>query len=144
MSLIHRCLQLLMTAALLALPALTIAMDASDPLSDTQGRDPLGRDTPRGTVEGFLRALDVGDDARASEYLDLRNLPSRITQSPPEQLARGLSIVLERGAWIDLEMLSESPEGLAATMELARALVLCCFFDISDFSILTFPWREAL
>ncbi len=88
--------------------------------SDTDGaaeieldvdRDPLSRDTPRGTVEGFLKSIDENEPTRAAEYLDLRNLPSRITEYTPEQLAAGLSIVLERGVWFDLEQLSQSEEG---------------------------------
>ncbi len=73
--------------------------------------DPLGRSTPRGTVVGFLTAMDANDHLKAAEYLDLRNLPAEITQYTPEQLAEGLSIVLERAVWIDLEQLSTSTEG---------------------------------
>ena len=76
-----------------------------------EGLEPLGRMTPRSTVEGFLRAIDEDDPAKAAEYLDLRNLPPQITQYTPEQLARGLAIVLERGVWFDLEQLSQSEEG---------------------------------
>jgi len=83
------------------------------PVIELEGRDPLGRDTPRGAVEGYLRALDAGNDQRASEFLDLRNLPPEITQYTPEQLARGLSIVLERSTWIDLELLSNNPDGFS-------------------------------
>jgi len=75
--------------------------------------DPLGRTTPRGTVEGFLRAIDEDSPVKAADYLDLRNLPSRITQYAPEQLATGLAIVLERGVWFDLELLSRNAEGHA-------------------------------
>ena len=110
----YRQLVLLASLVLFLVPGGALAMEASSADGVAEGgRDPLGRDTPRGAVEGYLRALDVGEDQRASEYLDLRNLPPRITQYTPEQLARGLSIVLERGAWIDLELLSNSPEGLA-------------------------------
>lgn len=77
------------------------------------GSDPLGRDTPRGAVEGFLRAIDEGNLVKAADYLDLRNLPSEITQYTPEQLAAGLAIVLSRGAWFDLEQLSQNEEGQA-------------------------------
>jgi MscS family membrane protein len=101
----------------LTVPGWAFGMEGSageeTPEVDLEGRDPLGRDTPRGAVEGYLRALDAGDDQRASEYLDLRNLPAEIAQYTPEQLARGLSIVLERSTWIDLELLSNNPQGFA-------------------------------
>ena len=102
--------------ALMLLPVATLAMESETDAARVENeveRDPLGRDTPRGAVEGYLQALDAGEDERASQYLDLRNLPSQITEYTPEQLARGLAIVLERGGWIDLEMLSDSPEGIA-------------------------------
>lgn len=96
-------------------PGTTLAMEAAAtgqfPEPHDAGGDQLGRETPRGAVEGFLRSIDENEDARAAEYLDLRNLPPQITQYTPEQLARGLAIVLERGVWFDLEQLSESEEG---------------------------------
>ena len=103
---------------LLLLPSVVLATEApgadepeaSEPADLVDG-DPLGRDTPRGAVEGFLRSIDEANAERAAEYLDLRNLPSQITQYTPEQLARGLAIVLERGVWFDLEQLSDSAEG---------------------------------
>ncbi len=112
-----RCLRaavVLVTLFVLPSGSFAMAADTGTPRADGAGpRDPLGRDTPRGAVEGYLRALDAGEDERASSYLDLRNLPPRINEYTPEQLARGLSIVLERGGWIDLEVLSDDPEGLA-------------------------------
>jgi MscS family membrane protein len=81
--------------------------------AEVDGGDPLGRDTPRGTVEGFLRAIDANEPERAAQYLDLRNLPARITQYSPEQLAAGLAVVLQRSTWIDLEELSDDPDGEA-------------------------------
>lgn len=75
--------------------------------------DLLGRDTPRGAVEGFLRAVDESDLVRAAQFLDMRNLPPEITEYTPEQLANGLAIVLQRSTWIDLEQLSSDEEGEA-------------------------------
>ena len=87
--------------------------------------DPLGRDTPRGAMVGFLRAIDENDDALASRYLDLRNLPADIRAYTPEQLARGLSIVLQRGGWVDIESLSANEEGhLADDLPSYRDLVM--------------------
>jgi MscS family membrane protein len=71
--------------------------------------DPLGRGVPRSSVRGFLAAAKSRDYARASEYLDLRNLPEEAT--PAHELARQLKIVFDRVLWIDLELLSTNPEG---------------------------------
>jgi MscS family membrane protein len=48
---------------------------------------------------------------QAAEYLDLRNLPADLTPADGAQLARQLKIVLDRVLWIDLDLLSTSPEG---------------------------------
>jgi MscS family membrane protein len=76
--------------------------------------DPLGRDTPRGALRGFLEAVDEGDLERAAEYLDLRNLPKRVRDHPGPELAAGFSLVLERALWVDLDDLSDHPDGAAA------------------------------
>ncbi len=86
-----------------------IAEEAQE--EELRGGDPLGRSTPRGTVRQYLRAVDNNDWEEASEYLDLRNLPSRLDEYTPEQLARGLAIVLQRSTWIDLEDLSTDKAG---------------------------------
>ena len=73
--------------------------------------DPLGRGVPRSSVRGFLAAAKSRDYARASEYLDLRNLPEEATPAQGYELARQLKIVFDRVLWIDLELLSTNPEG---------------------------------
>jgi MscS family membrane protein len=73
--------------------------------------DPLGRGVPRSTVRGFFSVTKKRDYAQAAEYLDLRNLPAGITQADGPELARQLKIVLDRVLWIDLDLLSTSPDG---------------------------------
>ena len=73
--------------------------------------DPLGRGTPRSSVRGFLSSAKDRNYAQAAEYLDLRNLPSGLTESRGPELARQLWIVLDRTLWIDQELLSTNPEG---------------------------------
>src|SRR6476620_1752826 len=73
--------------------------------------DPLGRGTPRSSVRGFLGAAKDRNYVQAAEYLDLRNLPSGLTESQGPELARQLRIVLDRTLWIDVELLSTNPEG---------------------------------
>jgi MscS family membrane protein len=68
--------------------------------------DALGRSTPFGTVMGFLVAAEKEDYQRASEYLQ-----SSQSKSKEEELVRLLSIVLNRGANINPDTLSRTPEG---------------------------------
>jgi MscS family membrane protein len=69
--------------------------------------DPLGRDTPRGTVLGFIKAANAGNMKRAAEYLDARRIP-RLA----EQRALELKVVMDRGVSAkDFDHLSEQPEG---------------------------------
>lgn len=73
--------------------------------------DPLGRGTPRSSVQGYVRAAGERNYARAAEFLDLRNLPPGLTESQGPELARQLKIVLDRTLWIDVETISADPEG---------------------------------
>jgi MscS family membrane protein len=69
--------------------------------------DPLGRDTPRGTVLGFIKAANAGNIKRAAEYLDARRFPKQA-----EQRALELKAVMDRGVSPkDLDHLSNQPEG---------------------------------
>jgi MscS family membrane protein len=80
-------------------------------VAEPEPQDQLGRDTPRGTVAGFLIAADENDFVKAIEFLDLRNLPKRYRNAQPTQLAEMLAVVIEREIWIDLEELSNDPDG---------------------------------
>lgn len=73
--------------------------------------DPLGRGVPQSSMRGFLAAARNRNYAQAVEYLDLRNLPVEMAHEEGEELARQLRIVLDRVLWIDLDLLSTSPEG---------------------------------
>ena len=73
--------------------------------------DELGRGTPRTTVEGYLQAADEHDFKRAAQYLDLRNLPRRLSKTGGPTLARQLKTVLDRRLWIDLDLVSNHPKG---------------------------------
>jgi MscS family membrane protein len=68
--------------------------------------DPLGRNTPRGTVLGFLAAAQKGNMAVASQFL---NTP--LQGSAAESLARQLFTVLDRRLPPRLGNLSDSPGG---------------------------------
>ncbi len=88
----------------------TAAAAATGPVS-TAPRDPLERETPRGTMEGFLGACRDGDYRRAAEYLDLSRMPRTEREARGPELARQLKVVLDRELWVDLDALSEDPGG---------------------------------
>ena len=73
--------------------------------------DELNRGVPRSSVASFLAAANKRDYIRAAEYLDLHSLPLGMTESQGPELARQLKIVLDRVLWIDLDLVSASPEG---------------------------------
>ena len=68
--------------------------------------DPLGRDTPRGTVLGFLKACRKGDFENAKRYL---NAP--LARAGLDELARKLSVVLDRRLPARLNQLSLEANG---------------------------------
>jgi MscS family membrane protein len=71
------------------------------------------RSTPRQSVVGFLEAGIDADYARAAEYLDLRPVPKASRQAQGPRLARQLKVVLDQKLWVDVEALSDEPEGQA-------------------------------
>lgn len=81
---------------------------AIPPESKTEtSTDTLGRETPRGTVLGFLSAARKGNAGIAVLYL---NTPLRGPKA--EALARQLAIVLDRRLPARLNTLSDEPEGM--------------------------------
>ena len=79
--------------------------EAREPESTTP-KDTLGRDTPRGTVLGFLGAARKGNEQVAALYL---NTPLRGADA--ETLADQLAVVLDRRLPARLTQLSDKPEG---------------------------------
>ena len=68
--------------------------------------DSLGRTTPRGTVLGFLAASQKKEYAISAEYLN-----TKLRGKAAADLARQLSVVLDRGLPARLNQLSDKPEG---------------------------------
>jgi len=95
------CLGALALATIVALPAWS---QEPPPGSQTKG------DTPRSAVEAYLTASRAGDYESAATYLDLRSLPPAQRSAGPT-LARQLKAVLDRTLWVDLDSLSDEPEG---------------------------------
>jgi MscS family membrane protein len=72
-------------------------------------KDALGRDTPRGTVLGFMRAARDGPDNVPPLYLN-----TRLKGAAAGELARKLYVVLDRRLPARLNELSDRPEGSLA------------------------------
>ena len=73
--------------------------------------DEFERGQPRSAIAGYLRAMRTGDVSLASQYLDYRNLSEKTLNVGKEELARQLSVVLNRTLWVDLHSISVMPEG---------------------------------
>ena len=72
----------------------------------TAPSDPYGRSTPKGTVLGFLQTAQTGDYARAANYLETHE-----KAQPAAELARQLYAVLDHDLIVDLDKLSDTPQG---------------------------------
>jgi MscS family membrane protein len=74
--------------------------------------DQYGRGVPRSAMLGFLAACREGDYETAAEYLDLRRLGAK-QRERSAVLSRQLMFVLDRKLWVEIEDLSQQPEGHA-------------------------------
>lgn len=99
-----RCGAMVVTAVLVA----TGLARANEPLPVSSPPTVERRgDTPRNMMRAFLRAGRQGDWARAATYLDV---PEGSPHRAPV-LARRLQAVLDRTGWVDIDALSDSPQG---------------------------------
>ena len=74
-------------------------------------KDNLGRDTPRSSFIGFLRATEQFDYASAVQFMDMRNLPHAARRVDAEELARQLDFIIQRGMKINVDQLSSKVTG---------------------------------
>ncbi|EFL89340.1 mechanosensitive ion channel family protein [Ahrensia sp. R2A130] len=90
------------------LPATPAADDAAP------APDPLGRGTPRGTVEGYLASIARNDFQRAGRYLFVSEEQENRRDSEARKLARELKDLLDRdGSFSETLQISNRPEGAA-------------------------------
>ena len=81
------------------------------PASGSQNQtaaDPLGRDTPSGTVFGFLQAAQAGNYSTAAQYLQMSNA-RRLSEG--EDLATKLKLVMDRAFTGNLRSISNQRDG---------------------------------
>jgi MscS family membrane protein len=86
---------------------------AANPTPVPGPADEFERGTPRGTVNGYLTACRDGDYERAAQYLDLSRLKAQERARRGPELARHLKVVIDHTLWIDLDSVSDSPDGSA-------------------------------
>lgn len=93
---------------------------AQDPVATQQAQaakaeaiveDALNRGTPRGSAVGFVEACAQPDFQKASNYLDLEDLPESVAELGGAELARQLHHVMSRAVWLDDYTVSDRPEG---------------------------------
>jgi MscS family membrane protein len=70
--------------------------------------DPLGRQTPNGTLFGFLQAVQAGNYPTAAQYLQMS--PAH-REAQGKQVATQLKVVLDRAFVGSLRTISTNPEG---------------------------------
>jgi len=140
-SLIPALLLLLCLAAsgMAATPAVpSLSTEAERPANqEAAATDPLGRNTPLGTILGFTKAAQRGDFELAVRYLDTKQLGSS-----EKELARQLALILDRGfsgtgslAMLGNETKVELKGSLPATRRLVgtvktRSATLDIFLDL--------------
>lgn len=92
--------------------------------------DAYARETPRGTVQGFMEAGRQGDFKKAAKYLALDGV-RMADGATPEDLAEKLYRVLRRGMWIDFNTLSGEDAGFDDD-GLSQYLERLGFLDLPD------------
>jgi small-conductance mechanosensitive channel len=74
-------------------------------------KDTLDRETPRRTMDGFLRETKEGDFRVAAAYLDLTGIPAASRDERGPDLAQKLGFILERQRTLNLDKIPDVPEG---------------------------------
>jgi MscS family membrane protein len=107
---ILRCLLLLslLCAPLFAQSVLkALSSDVPAAPATTKNSDPLGRDTPRGTLTGFMEAAQKGDYERAAQYLQL---PRQASEGDPNLFVEDLKTLLNHAYVGRLASITVNPD----------------------------------
>ena len=99
---------LLLAVSSLAQPLPKALAPVNNSDSSTSTTDPLGRETPAGTVIGFLQACQSANYKTAAQYLDL---PARKQSEGPEIAMQLKALIDTSGANVSLKRISTRPEG---------------------------------
>ncbi len=90
---------------------LALLFTASTLPAGAQEGDAAPRTTPREAVESFLAACRAGDFEAAATFLDLKPIPEASRREEGPKLARQLEVVLAQTHAVDVDVLSDEPEG---------------------------------
>src|SRR3974377_256861 len=94
------------------IPGLTSSTSAAAPAAQNgPPPDPLGRETPRGSVLGFIKAAQDEKYALALEYFQPTRSRKRFSESDEEELASQLLTILNQKFAGPLDFLSRDPQG---------------------------------
>src|ERR1700686_3031492 len=85
-----------------------VVLSAQTPTPEV--KDPLGRNTPQGSIFQFLEACHARDYAKAIYYLDLRRMPAGTRAKDGPELAMQLEDLLDDTPF-EITTLSRDPEG---------------------------------
>ncbi len=86
-------------------------LEAPDTADEPPAGDALDRQTPRRTMDGFLRESRNGNFRVAASYLDLMAIPAASRDEQGPDLAQKLGFVLERQATLHLDKIPDVAEG---------------------------------
>lgn len=84
---------------------------STPPTSRDAQKDALNRTTPQSSVLAFLNAVRADDIGRATEYMDLAQLPASTRASYATSAARALGDLLAEASDFDLGSVNNAPEG---------------------------------
>lgn len=74
-------------------------------------QDKYNRGTPRTSILSLSATMKKGDFEHGTEFLDMRNLPKDVAEVSGAELVRKLRIIAQRSFWIDIDTVSNHPEG---------------------------------
>src|SRR6516165_5813584 len=86
-------------------------IEAPDAAPEAPMKEALDRETPRRTMEGFLRETKQGNFRVAANYLDLLSIPAASRDERGPELAQQLGFVLERERTLNIDKIPDVPEG---------------------------------
>ena len=95
------------------LPSVTAEEKALVEAKQELPKDALGRDTPRGTVLGYIAAMAKEDYAKAAQYLDLSFISESKRAARGKDLAKNLRRLLDQSGSMRADpLISDKPDGL--------------------------------
>jgi small-conductance mechanosensitive channel len=86
-------------------------IEVPDASPELPAKETLDRETPRRTIDGFLRETKQGNFRVAASYLDLTGIPAATRDEQGPDLAQKLGFILERQRTLNVDKVPDVPEG---------------------------------